>query len=109
MKYQAKTTLKKKDTDGGVPTITLDQYVRHELTQTILALLKPHLNVQRHDYVTESETQAHLTRVDFTTEVLIVHPEQWMQLKRWLTTFDVALPPDQQVALQQLIADVERS
>lgn len=109
MKYLAKTTLKRKDTDGGVPSATLDQYVRNELTQTLLNVLKPHLSVQRHEYSEESALQAHLARVDFTTELVMLQPAQWTKVKEWLNTADISLPSDQQIALQQLIADVERS
>ena len=99
MKYTATTTLKKEDTDGQIPAYTLDQYVRGELSQQLAERLKPHLPINRCD---GNRATNHAT-VDFSTELVLLQPAQWQQLKALLGT----LPSDHQLIVRQLLAQID--
>ncbi|GAB4011929.1 hypothetical protein GCM10028808_26800 [Spirosoma migulaei] len=105
MNYKLTTTLKKADTEGRIPAYTLDQYIRQELSQQLIARLTPHLPIDRStDFLhTNQET------VDFTTELIFLKPHQWQQVKQALTGTLESLPPEQQCSVQQLISEVDQS
>ncbi|MFD2935847.1 hypothetical protein [Spirosoma flavum] len=107
MNYKATTTLKKADTDGRVPEHTLDQYVRSELSQQLINALKSTLSINRSDRISESDHLMNQTTVDFTTELVILKPLQWQQLKDSLSGSIQSLAIDRQMAIRQLIADVD--
>lgn len=107
MTYKAITTLKKTDTEGRIPAYTLDQYVRSELSQQLIDAVKPRLLIHRSDQISESDHPAGSPVVTFTTELILLKPEQWQQLKKSLSGSFDSLSSDQQHVLQQLIDDVE--
>lgn len=107
MNYKAITTLKKADTEGRIPQHTLDQYVRHDLAAQLVKALTPALSIDRID---QSESSANLSSqltVDFTTELFILNPSQWQQLKDSLSTSIASSPVDQQRFVWQLIDEIE--
>ncbi|GAB3025957.1 hypothetical protein [Spirosoma pulveris] len=107
MNYKAITTLKRADTEGRIPHHTLDQYVRNELAQQLIKALKPTLAIDRLPPETASAGLVTPLMVDFTTELFILKPDQWQQVKNSLTASVNSLPPDQQRLIQQLIDEVE--
>lgn len=107
MNYKAITTLKKADTEGRIPHHTLDQYVRNELAQQLIKALKPALAIDRPTPETASASLANSLMVDFATELFILKPNQWQQVKNALNESVDTLPPGQQRLVQQLINEVE--
>ncbi|GAB3799135.1 hypothetical protein GCM10028819_21800 [Spirosoma humi] len=107
MTYKAITTLKKTDTEGRIPAYTLDQYVRSELSRQLIDAVKPQLLIHRSDQVSGIDPLESLPIVAFTTELILLKPEQWQLLKKSLGDSFDSLPSDQQQALQQLIDEVE--
>jgi len=95
MKCKATVTLKKADTDGRVPMHTLDEYVRGELLRQVGTALKPHFPVLRSDQDHESVSVLNHPFVDFTTELVVLQPVQWHQLKASLGQAFSALPADE--------------
>lgn len=105
MHYKAITTLKRSDTEGRISRHTLDQYVRDDLALQLMKALKPALPI---DYPeTNPVDRAHSSTVDFTTELFILKPQQWQQLKESLRASLDSLPIDQQRIVRRLIADIE--
>ena len=109
MKYKATVTLKKADTDGRVPMHTLDEYVRGELLRQVGTALKPHFPISRSDQALEPFTVLNQPFVDFTTELVVLHPGQWHQLKASLSQALTTLSADDQKDLQLLIDRIELS
>lgn len=101
MNYKAITTLKKDDTEGRIPAYTLDQYVRSELCRQLTESVKQRLHVTRSD-------NNPLT-VDFSTELFLLKPDQWQLIKETLYHSSESLPSDLQLAVQQLINEVDTS
>ncbi|MCX6214372.1 hypothetical protein [Spirosoma sp.] len=107
MNYKAITTLKKADTEGRIPHHTLDQYVRNELAQQLIKALKPTLAIDRPTPETASSGLETPLMVDFTTELFILKPDQWQQVRNSLNASANTLPPDQQRLIRQLIDEIE--
>jgi len=109
MNYKAITTLKKADTEGRIPEYTLDQYIRGELCRQLIDAVKSRLLIDRTDRIGEVIYSVNQETVDFTTEMILLKPLQWQQLKASLTGSIDSLPLDQQLTLRRLIDDVDTS
>ncbi|MBD2756494.1 hypothetical protein [Spirosoma validum] len=101
MNYKAITTLKKADTEGRIPAYTLDQYVRSELCHQLAEAIKQRLLITRSD--------ANQPTVDFSTELILLSSDQWRLIKETLHYSAESVPSDLQLAIQQLINEVDTS
>lgn len=103
MKFRAITTLKKADTEGRVPMHTLDQYVRNELSVQLINAIKPNLAITADSKtdVTKRET------VDFTTEVLLLHLDQWQVVRSLLVDNITLLKAADQAKIRYVIDEID--